>query len=81
LPEHIGNEFIGCSVSRNKYNNMFSTDQLKGLSLPEKTLCLTFDDGPGETEGDDPGPKTVQLAEYLTEQNISATFFMVGSHL
>jgi peptidoglycan/xylan/chitin deacetylase (PgdA/CDA1 family) len=57
---------------------MFSTDQLKGLSLPEKTLCLTFDDGPGETEGDGPGPKTVRLAEYLTEQNIFATFFMVG---
>lgn len=57
---------------------MFSTHQLKGLSLPEKTLCLTFDDGPGVTHGDGPGPKTLRLAEYLHEQDISATFFVVG---
>jgi peptidoglycan/xylan/chitin deacetylase (PgdA/CDA1 family) len=58
---------------------MFSCDQLNGLLLPEKTLCLTFDDGPGETTGDGPGPKTLGLAEYLAGQNIFATFFMVGA--
>jgi peptidoglycan/xylan/chitin deacetylase (PgdA/CDA1 family) len=60
---------------------MFSSHQLTGLSLPEKTLCLTFDDGPGVTKGDQPGPKTLRLAEYLHEQGISGTFFMVGKFI
>jgi peptidoglycan/xylan/chitin deacetylase (PgdA/CDA1 family) len=57
---------------------MFSHFPLSGNSLPSKTLCLTFDDGPGETMRDGPEPKTVQLAEYLNEESIFATFFMVG---
>ena len=51
---------------------------MSGAALPEKTLCLTFDDGPGETEGDGRGPRTSELAAYLHEEGISATFFMVG---
>jgi len=51
---------------------------LFGYSLPEKTLCLTFDDGPGETADDQCGPKTEKIAAYLYEQHISATFFVVG---
>jgi|GEM_PF-571166 peptidoglycan/xylan/chitin deacetylase (PgdA/CDA1 family) len=39
--------------------------------LPLKTLSLTFDDGPG--------PRTLELANYLAAQGISATFFMQGS--
>src|SRR5205809_2139273 len=57
---------------------MFFHDQITGYYLPEKTICLTFDDGPGETIGDGPGPKTLMLARYLHEQQIRATFFVVG---
>ena len=47
--------------------------------LPDGTLCLTFDDGPGETDGDGPGPRTTALAELLAEAEVPATFFMCGS--
>src|SRR4051794_10902380 len=60
---------------------MFSLDQIDGLHLPDKTLCLTFDDGPGETLNEGPGPKTMPLAQYLYGENISATFFCVGQHI
>jgi peptidoglycan/xylan/chitin deacetylase (PgdA/CDA1 family) len=58
---------------------MFLTSrQYYGNHLKEKTLCLTFDDGPGETSGYGPGPKTLQLAHLLYSYNVRATFFMVG---
>ncbi|MCW2751272.1 MAG: polysaccharide deacetylase family protein [Aeromicrobium sp.] len=38
---------------------------------PEKTVALTFDDGPNE-------PYTSQIADYLNERAIKATFFQVG---
>jgi peptidoglycan/xylan/chitin deacetylase (PgdA/CDA1 family) len=60
---------------------MLSFNQIYGSSLPDKSLCLTFDDGPGETAGNGPGPKTLRLAEYLFEQKIFATFFMVGKFI
>jgi len=41
-----------------------------GTHLPEKTLHLTYDDGPGA--------RTVELSEYLAEKNIGATFFING---
>jgi peptidoglycan-N-acetylglucosamine deacetylase len=50
---------------------MFFNSQIKGDGLPEKALCLTFDDGPG--------PHTLDLARYLSRQGISATFFMIGA--
>ncbi|MFF0268282.1 polysaccharide deacetylase family protein [Kribbella sp. NPDC004536] len=37
----------------------------------ERTVALTFDDGPNE-------PYTSQLADYLDDQDIRATFFQVG---
>jgi len=49
--------------------------------LPPRTLCLTFDDGPGATLGLGRGPRTLDLAEYLAEQGIEATFFMCGKHI
>lgn len=57
---------------------MFSKKQLFGLGLPPKHICLTFDDGPGETLVPGPGPKTEQLAEYLSQEQIKAAFFVVG---
>jgi peptidoglycan/xylan/chitin deacetylase (PgdA/CDA1 family) len=59
---------------------MFLDRDIKGNRLPPKTLCLTYDDGPGETAGDGPGPRTLELAHYLYEQGIRAAFFVVGSH-
>lgn len=41
-----------------------------GDDLPEKTLHLTYDDGPG--------PRTVDLADYLAAHSIKATFFING---
>jgi len=60
---------------------MFSKDQLIGFHLPDKTLCITFDDGPGVTPNEGPGPKTLRLAEYLHKEDIVATFFCVGQHI
>jgi peptidoglycan/xylan/chitin deacetylase (PgdA/CDA1 family) len=58
---------------------MFFDRDIKGNRLPPKTLCLTYDDGPGETAGDGPGPHTRALARSLFEQGVPATFFLVGA--
>jgi len=41
--------------------------------LPDRSLVFTFDDGPGATDGPGPGPKTVELAQYLAGDRIEAT--------
>jgi len=41
------------------------------ISTKDKTIYLTFDDGPNE-------PYTSQIIEYLNSKNIKATFFIVG---
>ena len=51
---------------------MFFDRDLKGFDLPPKTLCLTYDDGPG--------PDTLELGRYLFTEGICATFFVVGRH-
>ena len=51
---------------------MFYDADLKGDRLPSKTLCLTYDDGPG--------PNTGELGRYLWQQSMQATFFVVGRH-
>jgi peptidoglycan/xylan/chitin deacetylase (PgdA/CDA1 family) len=43
------------------------------LHFPDKTLSLTFDDGPG--------PNTLEIAQFLFDQGIQATFFVVGKHV
>jgi peptidoglycan/xylan/chitin deacetylase (PgdA/CDA1 family) len=45
---------------------------IKGTGLPARTLCLTYDDGPGE--------HTEELGRYLHAEGIAAIFFVVGSH-
>jgi peptidoglycan/xylan/chitin deacetylase (PgdA/CDA1 family) len=57
---------------------MYDNQLIDGSSLPDMTLCLTFDDGPGETNGSGPGPRTLEIAQYLCDQSVPATFFMAG---
>ena len=57
---------------------MYSNSDFTGASLPQDTICLTFDDGPGQTDGSGVGPRTLELSQYLSDRNIPATFFMVG---
>jgi len=49
---------------------MYQEQVISGSLMEDRTLCLTFDDGPG--------PHTLEIAEYLTNQGIFATFFMAG---
>jgi len=49
---------------------MFKTEPITGAELPEGSLVLTYDDGPG--------PNTLPVAEYLSGMGIEATFFVVG---
>ena len=59
---------------------MFFNVDIKGDRLPAGTLCLTYDDGPGQTAEAGPGPRTLELAQYLYDQGILATFFIIGDH-
>ncbi|MBX3209785.1 MAG: polysaccharide deacetylase family protein [Labilithrix sp.] len=45
--------------------------QLNGSELPNKTISLTFDDGPGRRTG--------ELADYLAEKGVKGAFFINGS--
>lgn len=51
---------------------MFTPQSLSGSNLPSKTLCFTFDDGPGS--------HTLDIAKYLFDEGIPATFFVVGKY-
>jgi len=57
---------------------MFSEKILTGTALPDKTVCLSFDDGPGISYLKNKGPNTLALAQYLEGEGIVASFFMVG---
>lgn len=46
---------------------------IKGESLPPKTLALTFDDGPGK--------RTLELSAFLKARGIASTFFVNGKNL
>jgi peptidoglycan/xylan/chitin deacetylase (PgdA/CDA1 family) len=51
---------------------MYREQPYTGEELPLKSLCLTYDDGPGEN--------TFEIAKFLHEENIRATFFVVGKY-
>src|SRR5262249_45751098 len=51
---------------------MFLHADIKGADLPPRTLCLTYDDGPG--------PDSAALGRYLHQECIQATFFVIGRH-
>jgi peptidoglycan/xylan/chitin deacetylase (PgdA/CDA1 family) len=59
---------------------MYYPTGFSGSTLPPKTLCLTYDDGPGVTPGSGPGPHTLEIAKYLQQHRIQATFFTVGKY-
>jgi len=52
---------------------MFSIEPITGVNLPDGSLVLTYDDGPG--------PNTLAVAEYLSGMGIEATFFVVGESI
>jgi peptidoglycan/xylan/chitin deacetylase (PgdA/CDA1 family) len=60
---------------------VYATELLRGQALPPGSLCLTYDDGPGATVGDGPGPRTLPLAAYLSDEGVRAAFFMTGRHV
>jgi peptidoglycan/xylan/chitin deacetylase (PgdA/CDA1 family) len=49
---------------------MVRTEPITGADLPDGSLVLTYDDGPG--------PNALPVAEYLSGMSIEATFFVVG---
>ena len=49
---------------------MLSKVDIKGLDLPPKTLCLTYDDGPSE--------HSAEIGRFLAARGVRATFFVVG---
>ncbi len=51
---------------------MFFDTDLHAGPLPPRTLCLTYDDGPG--------PQTGDLADFLYRLGIRAAFFVLGEH-
>jgi peptidoglycan/xylan/chitin deacetylase (PgdA/CDA1 family) len=51
---------------------MFFDHDINGSDLPSRTLCLTYDDGPGHG--------TEDIGGFLFDQDIEATFFVTGRH-
>ena len=49
---------------------MLAPHNLFDIALPDRTLCLTFDDGPG--------PHSAAIGRLLAANGIRATFFVVG---
>jgi peptidoglycan/xylan/chitin deacetylase (PgdA/CDA1 family) len=49
---------------------LVSERQYSGYELPQKTIAFTFDDGPGN--------RTSELANFLADRGIPATFFING---
>ncbi len=70
----IGEDTTG-GASDGDENKEVSEDELRsslytGSALPAKTLAWTVDDGPNGS--------TVEIAKYLAEQGVPATFFVLG---
>jgi len=49
---------------------MLALNNIADISLPDRTLCLTYDDGPG--------PASAEIGRFLKAQGVRATFFVVG---
>lgn len=68
--EDDGAGVAGDSTSEDQ---LVTEHQLTGSELPDKTIALSFDDGPGA--------RTVELVQYLGSKNIPATFFINGKNV
>jgi peptidoglycan/xylan/chitin deacetylase (PgdA/CDA1 family) len=65
-----GDENIAIGDGATNEDELVAERQLNGSELPDKTVSLTFDDGPGA--------KTADLADFLAARGIKATFFING---
>ncbi len=65
--QQFTSEFILKNLSK-----VYSKTNYKLSELPPKTLCLTYDDGPGQYTHD--------IAKFLNEHHVRATFFVVGKY-
>ncbi len=74
-PAVAHNRRTGHPISKLRLMLIYSMFSREGLWAPHaaKTLALTYDDGPG--------PRTIEIAEYLSTQRIRATFFVAGKCL
>lgn len=54
----------------------YNSDELSGDELPDRTFMLNFEGGPSATNGD-----TDWLADFMRQQNMTATFFVLGKQL
>ena len=64
---------LGCSAEpapQAIVEEVLTTNQINGSNLPAKTVVLTYDDGPDD--------HTLELAHYLADQGVKATFFVNG---
>jgi peptidoglycan-N-acetylglucosamine deacetylase len=68
----LGGALLGVtwSVMENPYSQTFG-NTITSVPLKDKYIALTFDDGPNP-------PYTDQIVEYLHQQHVHATFFVVG---
>ena len=54
----------------------YNSDELSGEEMPDRTFLLTFESGPTTADG-----ATDWLADFMRQQNINATFYVLGKSL
>lgn len=54
----------------------YNSDELSGEEMPDRTFLLNFESGPSAVDG-----ATDWLADFMRQQNINATFFVLGKPL
>jgi peptidoglycan/xylan/chitin deacetylase (PgdA/CDA1 family) len=54
----------------------YNSDELSGEEMPDRTFLLNFDSGPTVADG-----ATDWLADFMRQQNINATFYVLGKTL
>lgn len=68
----VGQDTVPDSVIKGGTVVDTTTDDIRSEPVPERTIVLTFDDGPDPTW-------TPRVLEVLRKHNVKATFFVVGS--